>query len=204
MLVAWTRHAESPHNIKKIYSSSPLPMEAALTPRGLMQAEIAGKEFQKLRELMGIRGEHLHVHSSPLLRAHRTAETVARWMGLTDVHVTVALRERSYGDLEGKEEPSRSWKLEAERYNAETFDQLKSRVHDFLRVAGDGFHVAVTHKDMLIAAVGDITKKPESELLDNPSPNAGITLIDYDAGKVLFEGERHIPATFAPRAVAPV
>jgi uncharacterized phosphatase len=89
----FVRHGESELNQQRIFAGS---IDTPLTTLGEQQAELAGIHARPLEINL--------IVSSPLVRAHKTAETIAGQIGyLPDKIVTNDLfRERMLGSLEGK------------------------------------------------------------------------------------------------------
>jgi alpha-ribazole phosphatase len=185
------RHGQSELNVLKLHSSDADP-KYTLTTTGEKQAENAGAQIKILMDALDI-SEPNGIYTSPLPRTMETANIIAKDLGKTPI-VNPLLKERYYGIMEGK--PSdipRGWKLEPDLYRLETFDAVKGRVRDFVEKLGSGFHVAVTHKDVIICAVGEITGEGEESLLDTPSSSGSITLIDYNSRKPIFIGQMEVP-----------
>lgn len=84
------RHGETEWNTKKLIQGHG---DSPLTKDGVKQAEKLGKELKKIKFDL--------VFSSDLLRAKKTAEIIAAEHNLA-VETTQLLRERNFGDFEGK------------------------------------------------------------------------------------------------------
>lgn len=84
------RHGETELNTKKILQGH---MDSPLTPQGISDAKLLGKKFKNFKFDL--------VFSSDLLRAKRTAEIIIAEKKLA-IESTKILRERSFGELEGK------------------------------------------------------------------------------------------------------
>jgi 2,3-bisphosphoglycerate-dependent phosphoglycerate mutase len=87
-------HAEATHHVDGVVGGW---FDSDLTERGSVQAEAIAASLAART-----RGASLEVFSSDLLRARRTAETIARRLG-THVTIDPDLREKSYGEAEGKD-----------------------------------------------------------------------------------------------------
>lgn len=87
------RHGETEANVRKVWHGH---LDAPLTPRGRLQVEATA------RRLASMHREHpIHaIYVSPLPRARRTAEAIARAIGRAPT-VEPGLREMSIGDWEG-------------------------------------------------------------------------------------------------------
>ena len=145
-LIALVRHGETEWNrLGKVQGHSNIPLNDA----GRAQAAGAGEALSG--------GDYGLLVSSPLERAHETAEIIGRAVGLTVSATYDGLKERYYGAAEG---------MTANEYyatfpdrqatNAETVDELTERAARTLREiaasAGDQDVIAVAHGG-LIAAV---------------------------------------------------
>ena len=95
------RHAESTANLARTISSHPPTActSHGLTPLGLIQAKDAGSHLASLLPPHA----RLSLYSSPFLRATQTAEAVRQRVRLRgEVRVSEALRERWFGEWDGK------------------------------------------------------------------------------------------------------
>jgi broad specificity phosphatase PhoE len=114
----FARHGLSQMNVAGLLSGS---TDTPLTGEGRRQARQAGIAAKGL-------GIDLIV-SSPLSRAHETAQTIAKEIGypLKDIHTNQLLVERHFGELEGK-----PWKPDLNLdgiTDIETVDTLLERAH---------------------------------------------------------------------------
>ena len=113
MRCCFVRHGETPWNAeRRLQGHQDIP----LNELGLAQAAAAARYLAQ---------RHAHtsfsaVISSDLLRARQTADAIASALEL-GVHDAPALRERHYGDFEGKTP------AEAAAYNAAAYDALVAR-----------------------------------------------------------------------------
>ena len=87
-------HTESQHHVDGLVGGW---YDSVLTARGRMDAAAIGR---RLRELIP-EGEPVEIHSSDLLRARETAEAIATVLAVP-VFPTAGLREKSYGEAEGR------------------------------------------------------------------------------------------------------
>lgn len=94
------RHGENPANITKEFSYK--HVDYSLTPKGLLQAE---QTAQLLREI-----PLDAIYSSPLKRAHETAQSIARPHQLP-VTIVEGFREVNVGDLEQMPPVEATWRL---------------------------------------------------------------------------------------------
>lgn len=148
------RHGETAYNDSmRIQGQSDIP----LNEKGLQQAREVGAFFKNAK-LAG-------VCSSPLVRAHRTAEEIAKWHNLP-VYTLEDLKEISFGEWEGHSCPEidalkpHSWEdfFEHPAYNlipgGESLDQVKKRVLHALKVALQEY----SEGDLVLAAHGGAIK----------------------------------------------
>ena len=84
------RHGETEHNVQGIIQGQ---NDSPLTTKGLEQAKNLASDLKEVKFDL--------VLSSDLLRAKRTAEVVAKEQAL-EVEATEMLRERNWGELEGR------------------------------------------------------------------------------------------------------
>lgn len=87
-------HTQSTHHTEGLVGGW---FDSGLTELGLAQA---GRVGQRLRELVP-EDATAEIHSSDLRRAYQTAEAIARRLAVP-IETTPDLREKSYGDAEGK------------------------------------------------------------------------------------------------------
>ena len=87
-------HPQSTHHIEGLVGGW---YDSDVTDLGLHEASLIG---WRLRELIP-GAESVELFSSDLMRARRTAETIAAMVG-APVQLTADLREKSYGEAEGK------------------------------------------------------------------------------------------------------
>jgi probable phosphoglycerate mutase len=90
------RHAESEANLQKIILSDPTKGCASygLTHEGREQITTAVKHC-------ALFDKSLLIYSSDFLRAKQTAEIVANYLNIKNINISINLRERYFGSLEG-------------------------------------------------------------------------------------------------------
>ncbi len=109
------RHGQSMANVAKIISSDPKisTREHGLSALGCRQAKAAGVTFAELvadaeeeAEDEGADGVQVHIIASDFTRARETAQYVSQYLTETGIEhrfdIDVRLRERGFGDLNGK------------------------------------------------------------------------------------------------------
>jgi probable phosphoglycerate mutase len=94
-MIYLVRHGETEFNRERRLQGH---VDSPLTELGLRQAEAVGR---RLGELVG-RERGWRIVSSPLGRARRTAQIVARHLGADDVEIDPRLIELSWGEWDGK------------------------------------------------------------------------------------------------------
>jgi probable phosphoglycerate mutase len=90
-------HPEATHHVDGVVGGW---FDSDLTERGSIQAEAIAASLATR-----VRGTSVEIFSSDLLRSRRTAETIAKRLGAS-VTIDSDLREKSYGEAEGKDQ---SW-----------------------------------------------------------------------------------------------
>jgi broad specificity phosphatase PhoE len=165
------RHGETEWNTKDILQGQ---LDSALTERGLQQAR------ELVKQLEGIHFDA--ILSSDLLRAKRTAETIAVERKLA-VSTSQLLRERSWGRYDGREAKifreecrhliERMKELSEEEHwkfkyfeDIESFEEVFARFSAFLREAAIAYAgktiLVVSHLDVLGALLLHLGYKPTS------------------------------------------
>jgi len=200
------RHGETEWNVERRVQGQ---TDSPLTARGRAQARRAAERLAEIN----VRA----VYSSDAGRARETAELIAAPHGLT-VAVRPALRERSYGILEGKtiEQVARedtgwleAWLADRVRLappEGEAQPELSRRVMSALHAiaaAHAGEHVVVsTHGGPVKSAVFDILQIPISSWDRTWIANGSITVLVGTPERLLvaaFNDTCHLDAEPAPR-----
>ncbi len=187
MRCCFVRHGETPWNAeRRLQGHQDIPLNAL----GLAQAEATA------RYLVARHAESpfAAIVSSDLQRARQTADAIARALDLTVQHAP-ELRERHYGDFEGKT-PAEAALLEPSAYaalvaranltaspgNAEPLGAMARRIEAFLtRLAqdyGDQSVVLVTHGGVLDVLYRRAMGRDLAGPRDAPIPNAGLNWLD--------------------------
>lgn len=187
------RHGETAWNAeRRLQGHQDIP----LNDIGLAQAAAAGRYLRQRHAQMPFAA----IVTSDLLRARQTAEAVGQALGLA-VHANAALRERHYGDFEGKtpqeaeayapldyaELVARS-DLAAAPGLAEPLAAMVGRIEACLKALALAYPkdrvVVVTHGGVLDVlyrlAMGRRLTGPR----DAPIPNAGLNWLDLQADKL--------------------
>jgi phosphoserine phosphatase len=178
------RHGESEWNRTHRYQGQ---IDSALSELGLRQADALAQR---------LRNEHLDViFSSPLQRARKTAEAIARFHTGVPFHDDEALLEIHHGDWQGKyvdeitaqfADGLREWQQHPTRSqmpNGESFTNILKRVLDFKeRVLGeyDGRDVLVSTHDVVVKIlVADALGMNMDRINRFWITNASISVIEY-------------------------
>jgi 2,3-bisphosphoglycerate-dependent phosphoglycerate mutase len=109
-------HAHSQHHAEGLVGGW---YDRGLTELGLAQAARIGR---RIRELLPVDAP-VELYSSDLMRAYQTAEAIARLVG-APIQATADLREKSYGEAEGK---PRAWLEERFVHPPKTGDRMDHR-----------------------------------------------------------------------------
>ena len=166
------RHGENPANLKREFSYKLL--DYSLTPKGVQQAQQTAAYFKTLPSIDKI-------FSSPLKRAHETAEIIAEALELP-VTVVEGFREINVGSLEGQEPTDEIWEFhdnifrdwfdgrrESTFPDGEDHLTLTKRMHDgLLEVIGDdpdGRSIVVAHGGIFIATVDQICPECDQQMI---------------------------------------
>jgi broad specificity phosphatase PhoE len=188
------RHGETDYNIEgRIQGASDF---SALTHHGARQAEMLRERLRK---------EKFNVmYSSPLRRAMETAHML-RPKGL-DILTDDGLRERSFGELEGKtweevgrEKPGLHEEYRATRElpgvgGAESSGEMHKRVWECFRrmvLENPGKRIlVVTHGGFIAMVMAMITKTPIESRDRFQNDNCSVTVINYDDEDKAFNAEK--------------
>ena len=181
------RHGETPWNAdRRLQGHQDIPLNAL----GLSQAEAAGRYLQKKHA----ENPFSAVISSDLLRARQTADAVARALGLA-VQDAPALRERHYGQFEGKT-PAEAAIFAADAYaalvsradldalpgEAESLRAMVYRIEsclvELVQRYADQSVVLVTHGGVLDVMYRRAMGRELTGPRDAPIPNAGLNWVD--------------------------
>jgi len=184
------RHGETGWNAdRRLQGHQDIPLNAL----GLVQAEAAGQYLQRRHQATPFSA----VVSSDLLRARQTAEAVASELGLP-VQAATALRERHYGEFEGKT-PAEAASFAPEAYaalvsradlmaapgSAEPLQAMLERIErclsDLARAYTDQSVVIVTHGGVLDLLYRRAMGRDLTGPRDAPIPNAGLNWLDIEA-----------------------
>ena len=168
----WVRHGEADSNRDGRFGGhSP----AALTARGLAQAEATGRAIAAARPTA--------IVSSDLQRAHQTAEEIARATALP-IELEPGLRERSLGILDGLSF------TECQEKHPELWDRLRARDPHFAPEGGEHNDTVFTR---VAAAMDRIVER-----------HAGGRVVVVSHGLALYHAFAHVCGLGSPSAGHPV
>ncbi len=153
------RHGESEANISNVIVSKP---ENGIDNFGLTEAGIRQVRRQAtITHLLsrGIFGPDGLIYSSPFLRCIQTAEVIAQVTGLAEITVANELRERDFGELEGKHTSWYGVVYDLDKaypshnfFGVENTDEVSERVTVLVRDLEDRYErrkiILVTHADV--------------------------------------------------------
>ncbi len=173
------RHGESIANVDRRYCGQ---MDVDLTDNGLDHAMKMARKFEKI--------SIEKIYSSPLIRAHKTANEIAKLKNISIINDD-RLLERNFGDFEGLnwEDIEEKFPEEAKKCleenifynyrNGESFEDILNRVESFMPNLPDNT-VIVAH-GMLIKTILFYFKFVNREnIFDYPIGNCDVLFIDGD------------------------
>jgi probable phosphoglycerate mutase len=174
MAIFLIRHGETLGNASRTVQHP----DAALSPRGVAQAERLAKRLERL----GITA----ILSSDFTRAAQTAEALARVTGLPVRHEPV-LAERNFGDIRGTPYAALGFDMFAPDYappKGETWEVFHARVDKawtLIRgcaVAGDGHLAVVTHGLVCRSLAARHLLLPDGLTVPERWENTAVTIIE--------------------------
>ncbi len=187
-----TRHGQTNYNLEERMQGH---IDAALNSEGIKQAEALAKRIQN--------DQIDHIYSSPLVRAHKTAQLINTYHGI-ELKLDDRLKEMGFGSWEGQvideikenysERAFHFWK-EPEKYepiDGESFEGVQTRVKSFLSdilKAHGGQTVLVVCHGMLIRNMLSVLKNEDvSTVWKHPRIyQTCLTIVDFDGVDSKFE-----------------
>ncbi len=174
-----TRHGETIENIARIVQGH---LPGKLSEKGIEQAR---KVAYRLKD------EHLdYIFSSDSTRAFDTAQEIARFHQDVPLEATEELRERYFGDLQGKVGPSdweaKRWNTDyAIEHNLETPQELFERSRNFLEELLNGYQakmiLSVAHNGINQALTTYILRRSWQEIGQiEKFGNTSITIFEFN------------------------
>lgn len=128
MKLYFVRHGESTTNKAEQYTGQ---LDVELTDHGREQARNAGRELVERNVRIDL------MISSPLIRAHETAQLIAKEIGYPEEQITIEplVIERYFGTIQGKDKTEVGELNDEviEKSGAETEGQIIMRAQEFLR-----------------------------------------------------------------------
>lgn len=186
MTIFLVRHGETEWNRARRYQGW---SDSPLTARGVAQAQAIGQRLRALPEAAAA-----EIVASPTGRARRTAEIIAECLGHTaPLRVDERLREISIGSWDGLNRAEIRSRMGAEfaefewyfvTPDGESYDGFAARIAGWLREAGDGPIIAVSHGVVTRVLRGLYAGLPRADALRLPVPQDRIFRL---AGEVIEE-----------------
>lgn len=169
----FVRHGETDWNvIRKLQGWTDIPLNA----NGEKQAEDLADRILSL----GIKISY--IYSSPLKRAHRTAEIISSKLGKIEVMENPLLKERCMGGLEGRcvldftDDEKENFNSIVEKTNGESHSQVYERFCSFIRqIPFERDNVLIVSHGGFINVVLKFFSKEETFI-----PNCSCISFDYD------------------------
>ncbi|WP_456402006.1 histidine phosphatase family protein [Persephonella sp.] len=180
------RHGESEFNAKRIIQGH---IDTDLTPKGIVQAKLAGEELKKFRIEK--------IYCSDLRRAKRTADIIGDVLDITPL-IDKRIREMSFGEWEGRTyeyiyendlDTFHGWlknPVACPLPSQEDIKSFKARLNSFLNDV-----LSVKEKNILIVAHGGsiqgmiciLTGLGFEHLWALKHTNTGISIVDVNSSK---------------------
>jgi broad specificity phosphatase PhoE len=172
MTIFLVRHGETEWNRARRYQGW---SDSPLTARGVAQAEAIGRRLRALPE-----SADAEIVASPIGRARRTAEIIAASLGRTaPLRFDERLREISLGSWDGLGRADIMARMGArfeefewyfETPEGENYDGFAGRIAAWLKEAGDGPVIAVSHGVVTRVLRGLYAGLPRADALRLPVP----------------------------------
>ncbi len=154
--IVW-RHGESEANVAGIIVSDP---EIGVKSFGLTAAGRVQVRTEVLRTaILGLVDNHILLYCSPFLRCAETADEIAYCLGIREITTSDELRERNFGELEGKSKQHYRTIYDLDRthpnhgrFGVESVGQVLSRTTRLIWALEQEHHsrriILVTHADV--------------------------------------------------------
>ena len=134
------RHGETDWNAQGRFQGRE---DIPLNEKGLQQAGDCGKGLKKTGIVFD------HIVASPLMRAYVTAETIAEYVGVSEITKDVRLIERDFGQISGRKKEEREKMFASgKEYGVEDEGEVAGRMQQVLDgLTGETYHhvVVVSH-----------------------------------------------------------
>ncbi len=167
------RHGETDWNYRGLVQGS---TDIPLNEKGYEQAGEAGAYLKEY--------EWDFLYSSPLSRAHETAATIGRHIGLSQIHTDRRLQERNFGEAEGMEVSLRKELYRGRQIpRAETWEEVQARgieVIDELALRHPDSRLMVVSHGGFIAGLLFLISKGDIAPGNPPLRNTCMNLLSYD------------------------
>jgi broad specificity phosphatase PhoE len=140
------------------------------------------------------------LYTSPVLRAVQTAQIIAERCGIAP-RVDGRLIERRMGGLNnvnfGSRDNLRNAILEeiksGYKKDLEPWDGLRDRVADFVKGAAAGVTAAVTHRDVILAALAAVDSEYDDYDRETEISQASATTIDFENRRIIGINSKEVP-----------
>ena len=175
-LIIFVRHGESEMNVAKIETNE--LDKYPLTVRGRTQVERVTQELKSVQPNA--------LYSSPILRAVQTAGIISHRLNIP-VQVNQALAERDQGKVNGMRVPTFEEEVDlysaADQYDIEPISSITKRVVEFMDGLGPGISLAITHGDIIRAALAHVLGIADDEFSSYGmlAENATMTVIKFQS-----------------------
>jgi len=168
MKLILVRHGETEENIKKIIQGQSL--HGKLSSKGIEQSKKIAEDLKQRRIDI--------IYSSDLKRASNTSKIIAKFHKDSPLILTEELRERNWGEFEGKTKGEVGWDKISHKYhkgfekpkNGEDLNEFHQRVKNFLDKIKmkhpSQTILVVCHKNFIRNLIGIIKQKKVVETYD--------------------------------------
>ena len=168
MKLILVRHGETEENIVGIIQGQSI--HGNLSEKGINQVKIVSEKLKPVKINV--------ILTSDLKRALDTVEIIAVFHPETKIILTKDLRERNWGEFEGKKKADLNWPELKEKYqkgsekpeNGENFYEFYNRVNEFFKKIKKDYPdktiLVVSHKNFIRTLIGIINEKPTIEIHD--------------------------------------
>lgn len=181
------RHGETEWNVQSRFQGIE---DIPLNETGMRQAQECGRGLKQTDIPFDC------IVSSPLERAFVTAQTIAGYLGITEIHKDPRLIERNFGKVSGRKREEREQMLASgQDLGMEEEEAVAQRMQQAMEALCDqGFRhiVLVSHGASIRALLGKYAEagsKPTVEV----QRNACLTVLAYNGGKFYLEAFDRTP-----------
>lgn len=162
-MIYFVRHGQTDFNLFRIEQGN---LNTSLNRQGIFEAEVLAESLKDYA--------FDYIFSSPLNRAHQTAEIINKFHKL-NINIDERLKEVSRGVLQGTPKNLRKssrFHKDPHKYNGETRDEVKARIKTFLEDLE-----SIKDKNILIVSHGGVF----GCMMELLSDKCGLTeMVEYD------------------------